>query len=802
MNTPGINTPKDRQRLQQLGSGQRIADVCAADGLTREEFDAWWQRMLDDRKAAGHNGRSSASVSCNVRIQRDRFGIPRIEADNDQDLFLGFGYAMAQDRLFQLDYLRRKGSGRLAEILGADAVPLDTVARTVGLNRIADAELDRLDSEVRQLLQAFSAGINACIHDSQDHWPIEFDLLDYRPEPWTPNDCLVIETEFRWYLTGRFPIIAIPEIARRTLGDGPLYDAFVTPESDDEPIVWPGEYAADVAQDSEPVGQAMDHPDAATGSNNWVIAGRRTTSGLPLVASDPHIAFEAVSCWYEAHLCGGSFQVAGMAYAGIPAIMFGRNTQVGWGITNNICSQRDLYLEREDPAHPGAFLYDNQWEPAREISEVIPVRGEASRTLTVRCSRNGPVVDHILPPAAQETGPVSLKWLGAYQGGWLTALLGIDRASDVQSFREALRPWHVPTFCLVFADVNGDFGFQASGRVPVRDIRERGYRPGWDPQHQWQGLIPFADMPHLLNPDRDWIASANNRLAPDDYPYPLSGCWNSGWRAIRIRQMIESRERLSVDDMRAMHQDARSLRAADHVPGILDALQDSDDPLLQQARAVLADWDCEILPDSVAATIFNVFFTNWCTAVAAERFTEAQVELMAAGIRSCAGRLLQADPAEWFADGERIPRIRQVLLRTLTDLSARFGADMTQWTWNRLHVMPLKHVLSERGDLSELLDHGGAGVRGDMWTVCNTGAGVDERAATGAGYRMIADLSTQPPKLLAVDGQSQSGHPGSPHYSDQYSDWLDGNYHEISLEPNSDAAASWTLEREAGLMRR
>ena len=794
MNSNSNITPEDRQRLHDLGKGTRIIDVCAAHGLTRPEFDAWWQQMLANRNPASQTGRSTTTVGGAVTIHRDRLGIPRIEADNDQDLFLGFGYAMAQDRLFQLDYLRRKGLGRLAEILGVDGLAQDKIARTVGLNRIAANELERLDSDVRQVLEAFSAGINACITDTQTCRPIEFDLLNYTPEPWTPRDCLAIETEFRWYLTGRFPIIAIPELARRTLGDGPLYDEFVTPESDAEPILWPGEYPANPLGTTETVGQAMDHPDAATGSNNWVIAGRRTTSGLPLIASDPHIAFEAVSCWYEAHLCGGQFQVAGMAYVGIPAIMFGRNTRVAWGITNNICSQRDLYQEQTDPGHPDAFLYDGQWEPAREFTEVISIRDEPSQTLTVRCSRNGPVVDEILPPAAQDTGPVTIKWLGAYQGGWLTALLGIDRASDVPSFRAALRPWHVPTFSMVVADVEGNYGFQASGRIPIRNIRERGYRPGWDPQHQWQGLIPFEDMPHLINPERDWIASANNRLAPDDFPYPLSGCWNSGWRASRIRQMIEAREQHSVDDMREMHQDARSLRAADHLPGLLAALENSSEPQLQQAREILAAWDCDILPDAVAPTLFNVFFTHWCREVASERFADAHVELVAAGARSCAGRLLHADTVDWFAPGERVDRIQQTMLRTISELAQQLGPDMTQWTWGRLHVMPLKHVLSERGDLAELLDHGGAGVRGDMWTVCNTGAGVNERAATGAGYRMIADLSTQPPSLFAVDAQSQSGHPGSPHYTDQYSDWLSANYHEISLQPDASSPVSWTLE--------
>ena len=779
-------TSSESELLERLGHGECIESACAAAGLSRGEFDDWWTRTTAQR-VPSMEGQQAVSVSKDVTIERDSWGIPHIYASSDRDLFFGFGYAMAQDRLFQLDYLRRKGMGRLAEILGDEGLESDTIARTVGLNRIAVAEWNRLPENVSALIEAFTAGINALIEQSGDNLPIEFDLLQYRPEPWSPIDCLAVENEFRWYLTGRFPVIVIPELAKQVLGSGALYEEFLSGEADEVSIVWPGEYPAadgqaDGEQPVEAVGQVVGDPDAATGSNNWVLSGRRTKTGLPLLGSDPHIAFEAVSCWYEAHLCGGSFNVAGMAYVGIPAIMFGRNERVAWGITNNICSQRDLYQEQTDREHPDCFLYDDDWEPARELTEVIQVRDSEPITKTIRFSRNGPVVDEILPPPANETGPVTLKWLGAYHGGWLTALLDMDRADNLEGFRDALRPWHVPTFSLVIAEAAGRIGFQSSGRIPMRQLSERGYRPGWEPQHQWQGLIPFEAMPHVVEPDRGWIASANNRLAPNDYPFPLFGTWTSGWRGMRIQQMIEAGETMSPDSLREMHQDAVTLRAASLVPPLVTLLRTCEDPTVQEAVNYLAAWDFQTKTDSVPTTIFNVFFTYWCRAVANERFDPSSAELLAKGCEGCAGRLLSSDSAGWFVDDHREELILTTFRDSLQMLCDRFGTDMSHWFWSNLHLMPLKHVLSARGDLGRLLDHGGSAVRGDMTTVCNTGSGPDWTATTGGGYRMIADLSSSPAMLLAVDAQSQSGHPGSQHYRDQFESWNSGDYHEIPLE--------------------
>lgn len=788
----------DQQLLRRLGSGESIHVACQAAGLTRPEFDTWWQKQIRARVPVT-TGRRRGRVQAAVRIHRDRWGIPHILADNDADLFFGFGYAMAQDRLFQLDYLRRRGLGRLAEVLGPSALELDTIARTVGLNRIASAEWERLSPEVRHTLEAFAAGINALMEDSADNLPIEFELLDYRPHPWTPVDSLAIESEFRWYLTGRFPVICIPELARRSLGEGSLLHDFLLPENDEEPILHPGEYRprgeAREGLPHEPIGRAVNDPDGAIGSNNWVVSGRRTATGQPLLASDPHIAFAAVSCWYEAHLCGGSFHVCGMTYAGMPAIMFGRNLHVAWGITNNICSLRDLYQERMDPAHPDCFLFDGRPERARQLSERIEVRGASPVTKTIRFSRNGPLVDELLPPPANRTGPVSLKWLGAHQGGWLTALLAMDRAASLEEFREAVRPWHVPTFSLVVADFTGRIGYQSAGRIPIRNLPERGYRPGWDPAHQWQGLIPFESMPRVVDPPRGWVATANNRVAADDFPYRLFGCWASGWRATRIRRMIESNPQVSRAELCEMQLDAVSLRAADLVPHLVELLRPRCHGPLGRAVERLAAWDFQCLPDSVAASLFNVFYTHWCQAVAAERFEPEAVELLSKGAEACAGRLIHGDPQGWFAPGTREERVVDAFRAAIADLTNRFGPELESWTWGRLHRMPLQHILSDRGDLGQLLDHGGVPVRGDMLTVCNTGSGPDWLANTGAGYRLVADLSSSPPALLAVDGQSQSGHPGSPHYSDQLDDWLAGRYHELVLDrQRTIATATETLE--------
>jgi penicillin amidase len=284
---------------------------------------------------------------------------------------------------------------------------------------------------------------------------------------------------------------------------------------------------------------------------------------------------------------------------------------------------------------------------------------------------------------------VTLKWLGAYHGGWLTALLGIDRARSVTEFRAALEPWHVPTFNVVAADVEGQIAVQSAGRIPLRTTPERGYRSGSDPDQQWIGLLPAVAMPHAVDPARGWLASANNRLANDDYPYPLYGTWTSGYRAARIRQMIEARlaefgtaiapQGFTCDDMRDMHHDTVSLRALACVPPLLAALSDTADPQSDAAVKHLRNWDGRVEAELVAPTLFNVFFSFWAKAVADERFEGATAEFLAKQAEGIASRLLADDPHGWFPDEQRVPHIRQAFGRTLAYLTERFGPDIASW---------------------------------------------------------------------------------------------------------------------------
>lgn len=772
--------------LRRLGRGDSLADVRVAAGLTAGEFEAWWDRETK-RRLAVIEGETWGPVGTAVEIQRDASGVPHIYAETESDLFVGYGYAMAQDRLFQMDYLRRQALGRLAEVLGPEAYEYDLLARTVGLHRIAEDQTARLPAETAARYEAFAAGVNAFIETCRDLPPIEFDLLDYRPEAWRPLDSIALLGEFRWYLTGRFPVIAVPELAKRALGEGALYRAFLTAEAIDETILRPGEYAnAGGGAGASPMGGIDD----GTGSNNWVIGPGRSVSGGVMVASDPHIAFGAPNCWYQAHLVGGRFNVAGAGYAGAPGILIGRNHRVAWGITNNISSQRDLYQERTDPAHPGAFLYDGRWEPAREQVEAIRVRGEGVREAVVRSSRNGPIVDEVLPDFARGTGPVSLRWVGALPCGWPTSILELNAAESCDELEDALRGWASPTLSMVFGDVDGGFGYRATGQVPIRAREERGYRRGWDPADGWQGMIPFEGMPTVREPKRGWVATANNRPAAADYPYPLANMSPTGYRARRIRQMIESREVHSREDMASMQYDVLALRAADAAPALVRIL-DGGDPQARAAAALLRAWDRRVDAGSAAAAIFEAFQFQWDEAVAAERFSKDASALavgdpaafVAGGIGSLSLRLLSDDDVGWFASAEaRAAAVRSAMARALDQLAERLGDDMSTWSWGRLHTLPLQHLLSGRGDLGQLLDRGGDAVSGNGLVVSNTGSAPDFVSRSGANYRLLADLAEAPARMWTLDAAGPSGQPGSPHYANQYGDWRSGRYHPIALE--------------------
>ena len=786
----------DKDMLLRLGAGGLISAICKDAGLTRAEFDQWWAEQTSGRVPSMEGTRTVSGLSGQVDIVRDEWGVPHVLADSDDDLFFGYGYTTVQDRLWQLDYYRRKARGRLSEVVGPSGIEIDTVSHTIGLSRTAEANLARFPEKTKRRLAAYTSGINTFMEESRSNLPIEFDLLGYEPEEWTPLDSVAIWQEFRWYLTGRLPIIAIPELAKRVLGEGPLLDLFLTGEAEDESIVPEDSYPS-VRMGGVPVGEVVGDPDEGIGSNNWVVSGRKSTSGAPMVASDPHIAFGAVSCWYEVHLYGPEMNVAGAGYVGVPGIVFGRNETLAWGVTNNICSQRDIYQEQEHPDQPGHFRFGDEWRPAKQETVEIAVKGGNTRTISITRTHNGPIADALLPETLRTTDKVSAKWLGTGFGDEITCMLDLAAARDCDEAREALRDWIVPTWSYVFGDVEGHIGYQAVGRVPIREQWNREYRPGWDPAHQWRGFIPYDALPALSDPAEGYARSANNRTAPEDYPYPLSGTWSSGYRALRIRQLLEEKEQLSREDFARIQTDTLSMRAVEVLPSLVETLRGSSDPRVLEAAGFLGEWNARMDVDEVGASIFDLFFAEFTTAVAAERFSGEEIPLVAGAISGFAVRLL--DNYEFGGSPPRNETIVTCMVRAIDALTERLGPDMAEWSWGRIHRITLNHLLSDRGDLSDLLRRGGQPVGGNGITVSNTGFDPNYLASIGANWRHNADLAEDPPGLWAVDATGQSGHPGSPHYGDQLTEWLAGRHHYLPLDSErarAQAAQTLTLKPE------
>ncbi|HLZ07908.1 MAG TPA: penicillin acylase family protein, partial [Chloroflexota bacterium] len=419
--------------------------------------------------------------------------------------------------------------------------------------------------------------------------------LDYEPEPWTIADVLVALRGFWWSLNGRLQSIVAAEAAS-ILPEGPLRDAYLTPNLADERILPPGTPYPDArlalagTVGGGNVGHGSDG--GTTGSNNWAVGKRRTTTGSSILASDPHQGFALPSNWYECHLVSPAGYVAGAAWAGAPGIWFGRNQKIAWGLTNNNVSLRDLYVEDVDPTDSTRYRDGTTWRTFDRRPIDIAIKGQPTHRLEVRSTVRGPIVNHLIPRVrAEGDPPLALRWVGLEPVDDLKSLLAIGQAQSWNEFRTALRDWSIPTFNWGFADVDGNVGYQCASRVPLRGRSTRGFRDANDPRDRWQGYLPFEAQPTAFNPERGFVSSANQAPVPDDYPFPYTGAFASGERAIRIRESIEATETFDRADCIALQNDTMSVAARQLVPRILERTNGAPDPDIDVFRQHLARWD-------------------------------------------------------------------------------------------------------------------------------------------------------------------------------------------------------------------
>ncbi|MEV5972547.1 penicillin acylase family protein [Streptomyces sp. NPDC051921] len=835
-----------------------------------------------------------------VEVKRDAYGVPQIYADNEADLFRAQGYVQAQDRFYEMDVRRHMTAGRLSEMFGKSQVDTDAFLRTLGWRQVAQQEYDKvLSAETKKNLQAYAAGVNAYLKDRDpSDVSVEYAALaftnDYTIEPWTPVDSVAWLKAMAWDLRGNMQDEIDRSLMTSRLKPQQIKDLYPGyPYELHQPIVDKG--AVDkITGKFDPEGEAkgtdgttgggsgsqgiqsqlaalsdtLDEIPAllgpngnGIGSNSWVVSGDYTTSGKPLLANDPHLAPMLPSLWYQMGLHCRSvsatcrYDVAGYTFSGTPGVIIGHNNSIAWGFTNLGADVTDLYLEK---IGTDGYVVDGRTKPFLVRDEIIKVAGGGDRTITIRSTEHGPLVSDRstelekvgktapVGNAAPDRGTgygVALRWTALQPGKSMDAVFELNRAKDFTSFRAAAKDFEVPSQNLIYADTQGNIGYQAPGKIPVRS-KGKSYDgtvpvPGWDSSYDWKGYIPFDELPYEYNPDRGYIVTANQAVIDEKkYPHLLTRDWGYGSRSQRINDLIESKTKdggkISPDDMQTMQMDNRSEIATLLNPLLLKI--DIADPQVREAQKLLEGWDYTQEPDSAAAAYFNAVWRNVLKLAFGDKLPkELRVEgecinvrvADATGpvdeqnklVRECGERdadtaqpdggdrwyevvrpLLKQEKNDWWkTPGDRLDAPTetrdQLLAQAMKDarweLTAKLGKDVSTWSWGRLHQLTLENQTlgtAGPGFVQSLLNRG-------PWNLGGGEAAVDATGWNAAGgyeviwvpsMRMVVNVGDWD-KSRWINLTGASGHAFSSHYTDQTDKWakgelLDWSYGQAAVE--------------------
>ncbi|HYN88777.1 MAG TPA: penicillin acylase family protein [Ardenticatenaceae bacterium] len=764
-----------------------------------------------------------AGLEGRVEIVRDRWGIPHVFAEHEDDLFFAQGYVHAEDRLWQMDFNRRFASGRLSEIVGEATLPLDRWTRVLGLRRSAEAAWPHTDPEATGIAIRYAAGVNAAIdaRAARDNWPLEFRLLRYRPERWTPVDSIVLLRLMALGLSANFEAELVRDGLVALLGTEaaaaliPAYPASSPIIAAPHPQGSQASQTPEVSGTSEVAdGGRWPLPISGSGSNSWVLAGQRTASGAPLLANDPHLLLTLPAIWYENHLDGPTTQAAGASLPGVPGIAIGHNAEVAWGLTNGFSDVQDLYVERRHPddalnGHtPPRFRWGEQWLRAEVLEERISVRGRARPAQQrVTITRHGPLISELLP---DESRDLALRWTIYEPDNSLGSILALNRAHTWEAFRAAVADLGCPQLNISYADRAGNIGWVHAGRIPIRGgvagyrLKVEGFADGASGDEEWLGYIPLDELPQAYNPAAGYIVHANNKPAGDDYPHWLGLDFFPGFRARRIQELIEARASHDFESVAAMQVDRVSIPSHAVARAVGALRPESLDPELRPVQAQLAAWDGSMAADSVEATLAYSLLLRlrhlllsdklgpWAAAAQGAHPRNVLSGLSVLAWTSFAWTLARLDEPEspwWQQRGlpaSATPRddaLRLALRQVVEELRERFGPNVEAWRWGRLNRVVAGHPLAQGAPwLSRFLSRGPLALAGDPFTVWPSsllaGPGGAGTAGASASYRFIADLSDWDLCRSVLPG-GQSGLPGSAHYANGLSEWRAGRYHPL-----------------------
>ncbi|MFB0562726.1 MAG: penicillin acylase family protein [Candidatus Lokiarchaeia archaeon] len=745
-----------------------------------------------------------------VRVLRDEWGVPHIFADNVQDLFFAQGYIHAQDRLWQMEFFRRLGSGTLSEVIGELTLEMDMFWRTIGLRRAAEREAEHIlqtaDEELKSAMEAYLKGVNEYIKNHMDKLPIEYSILNFEPRPWTMVDSLVWVKVMLWNLGGNWDLEILRADLIAKLGEKRAREIMRTCITEPSSLIPCTGCFLDIAPSllgvQKRVEQQTNMGSKNMGSNNWVVDGTKSTTGKPLLANDPHLLVMMPSIWYENHLCAPDFNVTGISIVGSPAVVIGHNEHIAWGFTNNCCDVQDLYVEKINPENPHQYLFNDEWVDAEVVKEEFHVRGKEEPVVReVIITRHGPIIDTILLGIANPTPrnwtreTLALRWTGHDPSNLLVGFFKLNKAKNWQEFREALRQIAWASQNVVYADTEGNIGFQTFGNIPIRS-KGTGIVPvpGWTDEYKWIGYIPFDELPSAFNPDTHYIATANQKIVGDDYPYFISHDFLPPYRVRRIVQMLNEKEKLSIEDFREMQADVKNLFAEELAP-FLKRLKPENE---KQGKAIeyIKNWDFYVTKESIASSIFEVWYHKLIVRILKEKLGNELFEFYFT-MKTWANEfdtfsipeLLKYPSDYWFEEGTgtSAEKRNNVLLSSLQEaieeLTQTLGENMEEWQWGKIHTVTFKHQLGLFPPYDKVLNRGPYPQQGDLNTVnCS---GMDPGAGYGqvtlSSYRHIIDLRNWE-NSLSIHSTGQSGNPASPHYDDFIEKWLNVEYHPMLFE--------------------
>ena len=744
---------------------------------------------------------SGLPFSAPVEVLRDKYGIPHIFAQNEQDLFMAQGFVHAQDRLWQMETIRRVANGTLAEIAGEEAAALDIFIRLAGFNRLKNRAISTLSEDEKKLLEAYVSGINSYITLIGKKTPLEFRPLKFAPSPWKIDDIGGSLSVNAWFLQTNYLQELLAILRRKTLTIKqwneifPSYPGEKLPEEDFF-TRFKNVKIGNILPEALAYYSELSAP--SSGSNNWVVA--KGEKNLPLLANDPHMGMMVPQIWYFCHLHCPTLNVCGTSLPGSPGIVLGRNDHVAWGVTNVMTDCVDLYVIKVNPQNPTRYYIKNKTYEM-EVEEVtIPVAGGKKRSTTIYHTIQGTVITRI------EHGidaVVTLKWYGTLKDDVLkdTTLHGFLSLMRAKSVEEAFEACGFITTIgqnFVFSDIHGNIGWHTTGAVPLR----KGYS-GWVPAdgssgiHDWTGFLPYNKMPHSLNPPERYIVTANHKIVSTESPHPITYAWCAPYRYERIVQLVKELKNPGIKDFQKIQMDNHSLQAEQILSKLLNVTY--SDPLAKEAVDILKNWDCKISTTSAAALIFNVFLVQFAQILLSDILGEGlqYFLFLMPFLYTAVDKVLQSDQKTSTISNELLKSsnlnalCEQALSRTISFISETLGTNRKKWSWGKLHTYHFKHPGGKKGLAARLLNRGPYPASGNGFTVnaavfnpAHKGDIFEKfEATTIPSMRMISSLD-DPNATFIIGPMGQSGQPGSKHYDDMIEHWIRGELVPLPLMRN------------------